>query len=42
MKTNERVSELDQKVLWLLFILFSHIIGAILYALIGRPKKQTP
>ena len=29
-----------QKVLWFLFILFTHIIGAILYALIRRSKKR--
>lgn len=31
-----------QKVFWFLFILFTHIIGAILYALIGRSKKRVP
>jgi hypothetical protein len=30
------------KVLWFLLILFTHIIGAILYALIGRSKKRVP
>jgi Phospholipase_D-nuclease N-terminal len=29
-----------QKVLWFLLILFTHIIGAILYALLGRSNKK--
>jgi len=29
-----------QKVLWLLLILFTHIIGAIVYIIIGRSKKN--
>lgn len=29
-----------QKVLWFLLILFTHIIGAILYALLGRSSKK--
>ncbi len=28
-----------QKVLWLLFILFTHILGAIVYFFFGRAKK---
>lgn len=29
-----------KKVLWFLLILFTHIIGAILYALLGRSSKK--
>lgn len=31
-----------EKVCWVLAIVFLHIIGAILYFFIGRPKRFTP
>jgi hypothetical protein len=30
------------KIIWVLIIVLTHIVGAILYFLIGRPKEGTP
>jgi hypothetical protein len=38
--TNGRLSSVE-KLVWLLFIFFTHIIGAILYFFIGRPSRNT-
>jgi hypothetical protein len=31
-----------EKVCWVLAVVFLHILGAILYFFIGRPKRHTP
>ena len=38
---NHALSE-GEKVAWVLAIVFLHIIGAILYLVIGHPKKTNP
>ena len=32
----------NEKVIWLLIILFTHFVGALLYLLIERPKHRAP
>jgi hypothetical protein len=31
-----------EKIAWVLVVIFLHCIGALLYFLIGHPKKDTP
>jgi hypothetical protein len=31
-----------EKICWVLAVVFLHILGAILYFFIGRPKRNTP
>lgn len=33
-------SEGNEKVIWILIILFTHFLGALLYTLIRRPKRK--
>jgi uncharacterized membrane protein YhaH (DUF805 family) len=39
--TNKRLTD-NEKLLWVLVLLFSHFLGAIIYFFIGRSKAPTP
>ncbi len=39
--TNPRLEQ-DRRILWVLVVIFTHIVGAFLYFFFGRPKKQNP
>lgn len=38
---NKGLSE-GEKIAWVLVIVFTHWLGALLYLLIGHPKRKTP
>jgi Phospholipase_D-nuclease N-terminal len=39
--TNKRLEQ-DQRIPWVLVVIFTHIVGAVLYFFFGRPKALTP
>ncbi len=38
--TNDGLSDIE-KLIWVIVMLFSHFIGAVIYFFVGRPKRRT-
>jgi len=38
--TNDGLTDLE-KLIWVIVILFTHFIGAVIYFFVGRPKRRT-
>jgi Phospholipase_D-nuclease N-terminal len=38
--TNDGLTDIE-KLIWVIVILFTHFIGAIIYFFVGRPKRRT-
>jgi len=39
--TNKNFKDSNSKLIWVLIIIFTHVVGAILYLLFGRPRSET-
>jgi hypothetical protein len=38
--TNDGLTDIE-KLIWVIVILFTHFIGAVIYFFVGRPKRRT-